>query len=319
MSMPATRLLVAAVAVLAASIAVSAATETPRTQPPVTVTATLSREQTQDRSDRALDFIRQSDPNKAKSLEQLRKTDPNQFNREVREFFRSRRPTDLGPGFFDFGDMGRGGGQGGPGGGGRPDGPDGMRNFGPRPDFQGPDMEKEKEEFGKWLKANYPEMEKKFLDIKKLDPKQVDRRTMSEFRPYIGLYFASKFSPKLAEILKQDIPLRNQRRELINSINKTTDAAAKAKLTAELRTVVEKRFDLLVQQKQLEYDTLMQWLKDLEKRIKDSKSGIDDMKQNATKHIDKQMQDLLIRRDRSEGRPGDKPQDKSKDAPPAKP
>ena len=253
-----------------------------------------------ERVDRALTMIKESDPNKAAELEALRKSDPNQYGRELREYFRSRRPTDLGPGFFDFGDMGRSG----PGGPGGPGGPEGRGGRGfPAPNLQ--DMEKEKEEFGKWLKANYPDMEKKFLEVKKLDPKDVDRRTMFEFRPYIGLYFASKFNPKLAEILKQDIPLRKQRRELVDAINKTKGEAEKTKLTAELQTVVEKRFDLLVQQKQLEYDMLAQWLKDVEKKIEDSKAGIEEMKKNAQQHIDKQMHDLLTpRRERSD-RPRD--------------
>ncbi len=285
------------------SIAFAAAPETPKPQqtPPA-----QSREQSmKERADRAMEMIRASDPNKAAVLDGLRQSDPNEFGRQLREYFRSRRPADLGPGFFDFGDIGRGGpeAQGGPGrpegpDGGRPEGRDGGRPFG-GPGFQ--DMEKDKEEFGKWLKANYPDMEKRFSEAKKLDPKEVDRRTMAELRPYIGLYFASKYNPKLAEILKQDIPLRNLRRELVDKINKTTDAAEKAKLTEQLLKVVEKRFDLLVQQKQLEYDMLMGWLKDLEKRIGESKSGIDEMKQNAKQHIDKQMQDLLApRRERPE-------------------
>jgi hypothetical protein len=285
---------VAAVLLGLCSMAFAAPPEAPKPEQAPPPPAAQSREQAmKERVDRAMEMIRASDPNKATALEALRTSDPNQFGRELREYFRSRRPADLGPGFFDLGDMGHGGPevQGGPG---RPEGRDGRRPFGPG--LGSGDMEKEKEEFGKWLKANYPEMEKKFSETKKLDPKDVDRRTMAEFRPYIGLYFASKTNPKLAEILKQDIPLRNQRRELVDAINKTTDAAEKAKLTEQLLKVVEKRFDLLVQQKQLEYDMLMEWMKDLEKRLGQSKNSIDEMKQNAKGHIDKQMQDLLAPR-----------------------
>ncbi|HSV27468.1 MAG TPA: hypothetical protein VLH60_06200, partial [Sedimentisphaerales bacterium] len=220
--------------------------------------AAPSREQAfRERIDRAIEMIRASDPNRADALEALRQSDPNQFGRELREYFRSRRPVDLGPGFFDLDEIyARPEGQPGPG---KPETREGGRH---RP-FGGPglaEIEKEKEEFEKWLQANYPDMMKRLLEIRSQGPRAMDRRAMAELRPYIGLYFASRHNPRLAEILKQDIPLRNQRRQLVEAINNTNDAAEKARLTAQLRTVVEKRFDLLVQQKQLEYDMLMQWL-----------------------------------------------------------
>ena len=295
---PAERPLFSSFLLLAICACAFAATpEPPRSEPAGPPPAAPSREQAfRERIDRAIEMIRANDPNRADALEALRQSDPNQFGRELREYFRSRRPMDLGPDFFDLGEI-RGGPEGQPGPG-RPEGREGGRPFG------GPglaEMEKEKEEFEKWLQVNYPDVMKRFLEIKKQDPRELDRRAMAEFRPYIGLYFASKHNPKLAEILKQDIPLRNQRRQLVEAINTANDAAEKARLTAQLRVVVEKRFDLLVQQKQLEYDMLMHWLKDLENRIGQSKSSIEEMKRNAEQHIEKQMQDLLTpRRERPE-------------------
>jgi hypothetical protein len=66
---------------------------------------------------------------------------------------------------------------------------------------------------------------------------------------------------------------------------------------------VAKRFDLLVQQKQIEYDLLADRLKTLQKQIDESKSRLEEMKQNSKQHIDKSMADLLAHKDRPPDRP----------------
>jgi hypothetical protein len=256
----------------------------------------------QEWAERSLARIRESDPNKARELDALRKTDPNAFAREMGNYWRERMKSEgfdwslLAPG--DGGMPGVGGPGGGPGG----PGPFGDRGMGGDPRAM---MEKERDEFMKWMKVNYPEEEKKLAEIKKTekDPAKVDRATMQHFRQYITIYVASKYNPKLAEILKQDLPLRNERRTLVASIDKATDPAEKAKLTEKLRGVVAKRFDLLVQQKQIEYDILADRLSTLQKQIDESKTRVEEMKKNSQQHIDKQMTDLLAHKDRPQDRP----------------
>jgi hypothetical protein len=282
----------------------AAASETPKPKDPGAEPAKMEpregpRDQSpQQRTDRAIRWIKENDPNKARELEGLRTSDPNRFNKEMREYFRDRMRGEgfdwslLGPGDF-----------GGPEGPGRQGGPGGqMGRFG-EPGMGGDPraaMDKERDEFLKWMTANYPEEGKKLTELRKneKDMAKVDRQTMQNYRQYITIYVASKYNPKLAEILKQDLPLRKERRDLSAAIDKTTDAAEKAKLTDKLHDVVARRFDLLIQQKQIEYDILLERLKTVQKQIEDSKSKLEDMKQNSKQHIDKQMSDLLSHKDR---------------------
>jgi hypothetical protein len=262
----------------------------------------------QQRVDRAMDMIKESDPNKARVMAGLRTSDPNRFNRELREFF-AQRMRDQG---FDFSLFEQGAGGERPGGPGMPGGMPG--EMGPPGGDRWPRLDpkamadKEREDFMKWMKANYPEEEKNLAELRKKDPKSVDREMMQHFRQYMGIYIASKYSPKLVEILKQDLPLRKEQRDIITAIDKTSDAAEKAKLTERLRGTVARRFDLLVQQKQLEYDMLLERLKTLEDKIKESKAKVDDMKLNSKQHIEKRMNELLSRKGGPEDRPSDRPE-----------
>jgi hypothetical protein len=275
--------------------------EGPKSDPGKTVSQDQRRQMNpQEWAARSLSRIRESDPNKAKELDALRKTDPNAFAREVGNYWRERARSEgfdwslLGPG--DFGMQGVGG-PGGP-----VDGRFGDRGMGGDPRAM---MDKEREEFLKWMNANYPEEGKKLAELRKneKDKEKVDRQTMQNYRQYITIYVASKYNPKLGEILKQDLPLRKERRDLVAAIDKTTDAAEKAKLTEKLRGVVTKRFDLLVQQKQIEYDLLAERLKALQKQIDESKAKVEEMKKNSQQHIDKSMADMLAHKDRPPDRP----------------
>jgi hypothetical protein len=272
----------------------------------------------QQRIDRAMDMIKESDPNKARVMTTLRTSDPNRFNRELREFFAQRMRDQS----FDFSLFEQGAGGDRPGGPGMPGGmPGEMGPPGDRWPRLDPKamMDKEREDFMKWMKANYPEEEKNLAELRKKDPKSIDREMMQHFRQYMGIYIASKYSPKLVEILKQDLPLRKEQRDLITAIDKTSDAAGKTKLTQLLRDIVTRRFDLLVQQKQLEYDMLLERLKTLEDRIKESKAKVDDMKLNSKQHIEKRLNELLSHKGGPQDRPGDRPESTPQGKPRNKP
>jgi hypothetical protein len=274
------------------------APEPAKVEPPV---ERREQDQPQQRVERAMNWLKENDPNKARVLDGIRTSDPNRFNRELQEYFRQRMRNEG----FDWSLLGPGDRR--PGGPGLPGGGE-MGPFGDRGGRGDPKalMEKEREDFMKWLKANYPEEEKQLVELKKTekDPAKIDRATMQHYRQYMNIYVASKYSPKLAEILKQDLPLRKLRRDLAAKIEKTADAAEKAKLTEQLRDVVTKRFGLLVQQKQVEYDILLERLKTVQKQIEDSKSKLEELKQNSKQRIEEQMTELLTRKEKP---PQDKP------------
>jgi len=217
--------------------------------------------------DKMLEQLKQSNPQKADELIQLREKDPEAFKMEIRKVMREQfgkqmreqmgRPDKehQGPKHGEQPWMGRGG-------------PEMMREW----------MKEKHEEYIKWLETNYPAEAAKLKELKDEDPEQYMRAVMNSGRKYWPIFFASKDNPQMAAILKEQLPLKERRAELLKQIRATTDEKQKKELTAELEKVVNKQFDLIVKKKQLAYEDLTKKLEELKKEVDNKKAEVEKWK-----------------------------------------
>jgi hypothetical protein len=221
-----------------------------------------------------LEQIKQEDPNKAAKLEKLRKENPILFRMEIRRYAHPRgaepdsaesnRPHNR-PGEMDL--MGR----------------EKIREH----------MQAKENELMTWLQKNDPAKAKELEALKEKDPPAYTRRIMLEMKNYRQIIETEQTNPALAEVLKKDLVLKQKRNELLDQIKGTTDEAKKKELTAQLKTVVSDRFDLIVQKKQLRYEELKKKLEELQQNVKNSQTELENIKSKKTQQVDQQLKDLL--------------------------
>jgi len=235
---------------------------------------------TEERIEHVLNLLREADPEKVKELEKLRNEDPEQFKTELRKAMRAQwakrakerkdQRSHRTPGAPDRPFMRREGREGreGPGGGrGRPT---------RRRDGHG--------EFLEWLKKNYPEEAEKLAGLKEEKPKLHMRRMELVLRRYRKIFEAEKENPKLAQVLKEDLQLKKKRDKLLRKIKAAADDNEKKELTAQLKEIVNSRFDLIVRRKQIAYEQLSKQLEKLKERVKKSEAEVDKWKDSKFKN-----------------------------------
>ena len=71
---------------------------------------------------------------------------------------------------------------------------------------------------------------------------------------------AARENPRLAEVLKKDLELRQQQDKLLEEIKAAGDKD-KEELVKDLKEVLNNRFDVIVERKQIEYEQLSKSLR----------------------------------------------------------
>jgi len=234
--------------------------------------------------------LEKEDPAKAKELAKLRKKDPEKFKAELREVMRERFGRgwgeERGGGRYQPGrgmEFGRGGGPYGP-----TKGRKGEReSFGPaRGRGMGMRMrERYNEEFLEWLKKDYPKVAEELAELRDKKPELFERKLEILIRMYRRIFEASKENPELAEILKEDLELKERRDKLLAEIRARVSEDEKAELVKELEKVLGRRFDLIVKRKQIEYENLLKKLKELQERVKESEAQVEKWKEAKFKNM----------------------------------
>jgi hypothetical protein len=227
-----------------------------------------------------LERVRDIDPQKAEELAQLKDKDPNAFRTEIHKFMRERMMDQMGQMMEQNGVPGR-----------KPQGrQEPTMRQGPQDSMKqgqmappGPEafhrrMQEMGEEYMKWLKENYPDEATKLEQLKKENPDQYMRAMALSGMKYGRIFEASKENPKIAQILKEQLPLKEKRAELVRQIKAATDEKQKKQLTADLEKVVAQQFDLIVKHKQLVCEDLAKKLTDLSKELDKKKADIEKWK-----------------------------------------
>jgi hypothetical protein len=230
--------------------------------------------------ERMLERIRQTDPQAADRLTELHENDPEAFREEIREYMRSHR-RDM------FGNNLR-------------EGPGPHEGKGPR-ERGGPpwrermkEMQKKNEEYLSWLKENYPEEANDLEQVRQENPRLYILRLRQSVRKYGPVAEAAKNNPALAAVLKEDIELKDQRDEILKKLDSAKPEDKKA-LKAQLKEVVSKRFDLIVQRKQLQHKKLLQKLEDLKKQVESSEAEVEKWKASKDERVEARLKELLER------------------------
>jgi hypothetical protein len=212
--------------------------------------------------------LAETNPAKAKELAKLREKDPEKFKAELREVMRERFGRRLG-------EHERGGGKY------KKRGPERGMEFGRGggPSFQwrkgkrGPAFGRRPHPFVKWLEENYPEIAKELAELEEKSPELYGKRRALCYRRYRTIYEA-KENPKLVEILKEDLDLKDRRDKLLEEIRAGVSENEKKELVKELADVLGQRFDLIVKRKQIEYERLLERLKELQERVKANEAQV---------------------------------------------
>jgi hypothetical protein len=88
---------------------------------------------------------------------------------------------------------------------------------------------------------------------------------------------AARENPRLAEVLKKDLELRQQQDKLLEEIEAAGDKDKEA-LIKDLKEVVNNRFDVIVERKQIEYEQLIEKLETLKKDVEQRKAKMEKWK-----------------------------------------
>jgi len=260
----------------------------------------MQQELTEERIERIMQVLREREPARAKELEQLRSEKPEAFKKELQEtiqqFIQRRRQEGAGQmedrqrprsGMMGGGYGGDGRMAGGYGGGGMMGGGMSGRGIGGRSRTQ----ESPEELFG-WLEKNFPDKARRLRGIRKEHPEYFEKAMRQLSMRYRRIIEASKDNPALAEVLKDEMRLKNMRWKLIDKIKKA-GKGDKLALVEELRTVVSQRFDLIIKRKRIAYERLKSDLEDLKQEVKKGEKDIENWENSKDKRVEERVQELL--------------------------
>lgn len=245
---------------------------------------------TEEKIERVMNWLAEKNPNRAAELRQLREKNPEKFKAEVRRTWQKQfgpkkaghrarqrgrgpegRRADIRPG------MKRGPGR---------EGPKGMERVRKH-------MQQRHRELTGWLEKNYPEEAQKLTELREKHPELYHKRAGLCWRRYHRIMEAQEDNPKVAEVLKEDLELKNQRGKLLKQIKAATDKKTKEKLTTQLEGIVSDRFDLIVKRKQLRYEELSNKLEELKKQVRQSEARVQKLKDSKNKEVKQRLKGLL--------------------------
>ena len=214
-------------------------------------------ELTDEQIDSVLKELTKRDPNTAKELAELRKEDPNEFRNELR--------GSAGP------EIGR----------------VIMQIW----------TERRRAEFLKWLENYVPKEAEELARLKDKEPDLYEQKYELTWRIYDRIYERTRRNPELAKVLVTDLQLRERQRELQSKYRAAKAEEDKKELMAQLEEVVSDRYDLIVRQKQMEYEQLLRRLEALQNQVKESLKDIKIWKTDEFKEkiINERMEDLTTR------------------------
>jgi hypothetical protein len=148
--------------------------------------------------------------------------------------------------------------------------------------------------FVEWLEENYPEEAERIKDLKQTNPELFRRRVSLLRQRYGRAFHAAQDNPELAEILKQDLELARRRNGLLRQI-RAAGADERAELMRELTEVVSRRYDLVLERKQIEIQQLLERLERLQAEVNNSRARLENWKDSDSKNsnVEKRVDELV--------------------------
>ena len=259
-----------------------------------------------------MDRLQKADPEKARELEGLRKKDGEAFKAELRktmrERFQERRKdkrgqrsdgrsrkymedccqkgqTEAGKG-FDKGYRDKKGQE---------------SRRGDRRKEGGKYSGKDYESYGqfgehmRWMKKSCPKRLDEMVELSEKNPELFRQKMQYHSKRYGRIAKTEKSNPELAKALEDDLKLKDQRNKLLRQIRQASEDTEKQELTAQIKEVVGKRFDLIVKRKQIEYDQLSKKLERFKKRVERSESEVKKWQKAKDGKVKERVEELLER------------------------
>jgi DNA anti-recombination protein RmuC len=242
-------------------------------------------ELTEEKIERIMNQLAKTDPEKAEELKQLQAKDPEKFKAELREVmqeqfgkrFRERMEERSGQHMKE---------------GGKPFGPGGMR----MPPDAG--MHWRYDKYLDWLKENYAEEAEKLAELREKDANLYSKQLELSLKKYGRIAEAARENPQLAEVLKEDLALKQQQDKLLGQIETAGDKE-KEELVKELKEVLNHRFDAILKRKQIEYEQLLKKLERLKKEVEQRNAKVEKWKDAGFKNesVKARLEELLGKTD----------------------
>ncbi|MBN1795056.1 MAG: hypothetical protein JW804_00125 [Sedimentisphaerales bacterium] len=222
---------------------------------------------------RLLDKIEEKDPEAAQKLGQLHEKDPEAFRGELHKYLMEHGKEIFG----QRGGRGR---------------PDGEGPGGGRRGQRMQEMQQKHEEFIEWLKENYPDDANELSVIKEKNPELYMHHLMRKAHKYGPIMKVSKENPELAEVMKENEDLKDQRDEILKNIQ-TAKPQEQEALKNQLTEIVNKRFDLIIKRKLIQHDRLLKKLESLKKNIENSEGEVEKWKATKQDRVAERVKELL--------------------------
>lgn len=148
------------------------------------------------------------------------------------------------------------------------------------------------EEYFKWAKQFFVEEADNLEAVKKKHPENFERYLTVSRRQYGRIMEVHKRSPELAQAMKDDVLITKERGILLAKIGRS-EGQQREKLIAELKQVVDKRFDIIVRKKQLQYELLEKRIDKLCDKIKQQKDETQKLIENKEQKTKERLEELL--------------------------
>lgn len=153
---------------------------------------------------------------------------------------------------------------------------------------------RQRAEFLEWLEKYVPKVAEELTQLEEKEPELYAQKYDLTWHNYRRIYDRAKRSPELAKVLVADLQMEEREEALRRQIRTTENEEDKNELIAQLEEVVSDRYELIVRQKQIEYNQLLKRLEALQNQVKASIQDIEKWKdpENKTKIVNKRMKEL---------------------------
>jgi hypothetical protein len=217
-----------------------------------------------------LEEIKRTDPSKAEILERLRNEDPKKFIEELRLEFKTALQPKAKPA-------------------------DSPAEQTPKAASEWQEqLQRRYDSFMEWFAKEYSSEHAELLKLRESDAEKYVQRVMDMMTIYEPIQRAQRYNPPLADVMKKDIELQKQRDALLLRI-RTAGADEQPQLLKELETLVSTRFDIIVQKKELQYESLRKRLERLEQQLDQQAMELENLKKNKTQTVEDHIKDLMSR------------------------
>lgn len=207
--------------------------------------------------DQALHELKKTDPSKAEQIEKLKDSDAEAFFEAIRDEIERQK--------------------------------DASKKPPPQKDKQ---LEKKYQDFLGWFEKKHPKDHSELTALKTTDSEKFVQRTKDLFNIYRPILKMEKVNPDLAAVMEKNIELQKQRDALLLRI-RISETKEKAKLIDELKSVVSKRFDTIVRERQLQYEWQGRRIEELTQKLQERTAALDALKKSKNQSVEARLEELV--------------------------